>query len=372
MTFGFREGRATALIVVLLSAGCASWRSAPRGDSLVLGEPVVLEDRDLVWSIAFDPRGDGVAYVHLAADGYRLARWARGPGGWAQRWDVPVSPVEWDAETVELSPKGLVAVVSRDGVLRTFDDATGARQKELATGQPLVSLAFSADGELVAVGSADGRISVFAPPELARVAELQAHQGEVRGLAFAPDGTLYSGGWDRAVQAQVLVASYGERVLEVRRRRQLEGFVNDVSVDPRGATLGVALSASPAQRTLEVYLKEKRGEVEPERDQDCAALVDAASLEVSARLGGHRGVVATAAVGGAPGVLASGGWDRRLRVRDPRQEQPEAREFGGAIRRVRFSAEGSLLAVAAWTPVVLSRGGHSKPAAVLLPVALPR
>ena len=51
------------------------------------------------------------------------------------------------------------------------------------------------------MGSAQGLVSVLSVPGLAFGAEARLHVGPVSALAFAPDGTLYSGGWDGHVRA---------------------------------------------------------------------------------------------------------------------------------------------------------------------------
>jgi hypothetical protein len=46
------------------------------------------------------------------------------------------------------------------------------------------------------------------------------------------------------------------------------------------------------------------------------------------------------------------------------------RSFAWLVRRVRFSPDGHLLGVAAWTPVNALNEGDSEPSVVLYPVAL--
>jgi len=53
------------------------------------------------------------------------------------------------------------------------------------------------------------------------------------------------------------------RALEPRARMAFEAYVNDFSLDRAGRLLGVAFSEEKAQRTREVYLREKRQEAEP-------------------------------------------------------------------------------------------------------------
>jgi WD40 repeat protein len=153
------------------------------------------------------------------------------------------------------------------------------------------------------------------------------------------------------------VSSTSPRLLARARRWVFQGSVNDVTVDAKGAVLGLALSELKAQRTKDVYDREKRREVEPEREWDCAARVDAKTGLVLEQLRGHRGVV------------VSGGWDREVRLHRPGGDQVE--RFGWAVRRVRFSRDGSVVTVAAWTPQNPLGDHQSDPAAVVYEAVVP-
>lgn len=157
-------------------------------------------------------------------------------------------------------------------------------------------------------------------------------------------------------------------VLVPRADFSFEEHVNDVTVDAKGERLGVALSEEPAQRTKNVYEREKKGIVEPPSPHNAAALVDAATGKVLRKWMDHAGVVATAAISPDGRSLASGGWDKRLFLFTESQAAPVAkRKFGWSVRRVRFSPDGRRVGVAAWTPQ-LATGGESDPSAALFNV----
>lgn len=151
--------------------------------------------------------------------------------------------------------------------------------------------------------------------------------------------------------------------VERARRFTFEASVNDVSVDRSGKVLALALSEAKGERTRDVYEREKRKEVEPERTWDCAARVDAMSGKVLEQLHGHRGVVSTAALSPDGRTVVSGGWDKRVVLH--RAMEPQVEAFGWAVRRVRFSRDGRLVTVAAWTPQNPLGDHQSDPAAVV-------
>ncbi len=158
-------------------------------------------------------------------------------------------------------------------------------------------------------------------------------------------------------------------VLAPRTGFTFEAHVNDVTLDAAGRRLGVAFSEPKAERNRTVYEREKKGLVEPPAEWNAAALVDAASGQVLRKWTAHRGVVASAGISPDGRSLASGGWDKQLYVWREGQELPVAeRKFGWSVRRVRFSPDGQLVGVAAWTPQKAVGNQESDPAAALFPV----
>ncbi|RKI58889.1 hypothetical protein D7X55_26555 [Corallococcus sp. AB049A] len=169
------------------------------------GEPTVLNRKDFIWALDFAPTGHRVAYTRLGDKAYHVSIWdltSGYAGAPVMRADPSVNAQQYDLEGVALSPDGArVATVSRSGAVQLFDAATGAQVAVLATEEPLVSVAFHPDGQWLAVGSAAGLVSLLSVPQLGFGAEARLHSGPVSALAFAADGTLYSGGWDGHVRA---------------------------------------------------------------------------------------------------------------------------------------------------------------------------
>lgn len=502
-------------VEVTPSAVLAQLHSQPdghvQGTPVQLGAPVVLNAEDFVYDARLSPDAKSVALARLGLKGYFLSVYSLRPQPPTRLADVAINAYEFDVEMLDFSPDGaLVATVSRDGAVRLFDAATGRAVAGWLTDEPLVSLGMHPSGRWLAVGSARGLITVLALPSLTHVAELRGHADEVRGLAFAPDGTLFSAGWDKRLvtwsldetsapsssirahadkksgllifrtvlngqasanvtvdarlpmtvvqgslaqsagievtalsQTTTISTAYGPQIAKVAQGQRLsfkgltfehvevavcdaclpspavqavlgasllerltfatddatnevvltahpkaatvsqggltlrptatvtfEAFINDLSIDARGQTLGVALSSSKALRTREIYEREKRNEPAPANPWDCGAFVDARTGEVLEKHGPHgTGIVATAGISPDGQSLVLGAWDNHLVLASRgRKAAIETKRLGWSPRRVRYSRDGRWLVVAAWTPQNPLGDHQSAPAAVVYEV----
>jgi WD40 repeat protein len=196
------------------------------------------------WTSTTRPAHDG---------GVRTLAWATGPptlvtAGWDKRvriWNtrswtcsaLALDQVAVPAMVVLLPPENYLAVAAGAQVLlcnRPPEDAALGLQKgstTLAASSPVVCLAASPDGTLLAVGDRHGDIILWNPHTASRQPALSCG-GVVFAVAFTPDGrTLLSAGADGLV-----------RVWHVESRRELHSYrwhknwVTCLAVAPDGMT----------------------------------------------------------------------------------------------------------------------------------------
>ncbi len=250
--------------------------------------------------------------------------------------------VSLDARLPALVVRGALAQAAGIDVLRLTDTVTiqtalGSQVARVARGRTLAVKGLTFRNVDVAVCDAcvpAEAQAVFGGPALERVDT--AFDEVTQELVFTAKA-----------EALDLEAS-STQTLALERSFTLKAPVNDLALDAAGRIAGVALSETKGERTKAVYDREKKKELEPEREWDCAARVDLATGAVLEQRRGHRGVVSTAAVSPDGQTLVSGGWDKKVIVHGPTPVVDE--RYGWSVRRVRFSRDGRWLVVAAWTP----------------------
>jgi WD40 repeat protein len=170
--------------------------------------------------------------------------------------------------------------------------------------------------------------------------------------------------------AQGVAMTPGAVMFVVEQTSTLPGPANDLDAS-HGRAL-VTFSQDKAERSFDIHDHERKGSFPPPSATSGAALVDVVTGAIGQRyVSQHLGFTVTGALSPDGKTVVTGGWDRRILVWDAETgEVVTERSFAWLVRRVRFSPDGHLLGVAAWTPVNALNEGDSEPSVVLYPVAL--
>jgi WD40 repeat protein len=191
-------------------------------------------------AVAFQPGGELVAAGNnLAAANVSL--WDAGTGEAGRTLEQHAGPVR----ALQFSPDGSVLAVAVESAGRgaplvyLYDGANGQVVRTLGETEEMAaatSLAFAADGALVAAGSSLGHIEMWDVASGELVHRLEGHEGGVQVVAFSPNGrTLASGGVDGAGRLWDVESGRFLRALE-----RHEGAVNGLAFRPDGYLLFTA------------------------------------------------------------------------------------------------------------------------------------
>jgi WD40 repeat protein len=227
-----------------------------------LAKAVRILDAHKEWVVNLDLARDGTAFISGDDAGHVIV-WDRESAAISKRWTVK----GW-AYAVALSPDKKQACVgerfpvvfdsARHAGLKLWNATTGELQKDIA--EPfkktlLASAAYSADGQLLAVGrggeidGTNGKVALLDPATGKLLADLTpGHLNGLTDLAFHPDGRhLASTGRDTTVriwdtQAKKLVAEVGKP-----RGGQFKDWFHAVSWSADGRWLAAADMAGAVQ-----------------------------------------------------------------------------------------------------------------------------
>ncbi|KAG8912643.1 hypothetical protein FRC00_004068, partial [Tulasnella sp. 408] len=227
--------------------------------------------------------------------------------------------------SVAFSPDGAVLALGyNDGTIHFLDPHTGREVLEPLTGHSntVWSVCFSSDGKLLASGSGDHTIRLWDPQTSRQLGEpLTSHSGTVYSVCFSPDGKLLaSGSEDKTIR--LWDPQTGNRVGE-----PLTGHsdtVRSVCFSPDGRLL----ASGSEDNTIRLW--------DPQTGS-----------QVGEPLTGHGDTVRSVCFSPAGNLLASGSSDATIRLWDPQtgsQVGEPLTSHSGTVYSVCFSPDGKLVA----------------------------
>jgi WD40 repeat protein len=190
-----------------------------------------------VTSVAFSPDGRLLACASEGRWFGHEVMWVK--GGEVQLWDVPAARLKLalgksrtEKEGLAWSPDGkLLAVASADNAVRLWDPASGQPHRSVLRHKGVRAVAFSPDGQGLATGGADG-VKVW---DLETMKPRQSFPAdEVTSVAFAPAGDKLAAGSLSSVLLYDAVRGKREAVLE---KVPSNSGVSNVAFSPDGSIL---------------------------------------------------------------------------------------------------------------------------------------
>jgi cytochrome c len=199
------EGHTAPIVALAVSPdgktlASASWDRTVRLWPLAGGPPRVLEgNRQNVNGVAFLPDGSAVVSVGYDAT---LRIWPlRGGGGGANAGAPTVVDLPTPLNAVVVAPDGEILCAGADGKVYVLSPAGRLRAAIQAGPTPIIALAISPNGALVAAAGVRGAVAVIDRAERKVVRTLVGPGLPVWSAAFFPDNrTLLTGGADRIIR----------------------------------------------------------------------------------------------------------------------------------------------------------------------------
>jgi WD40 repeat protein len=264
-----------------------------------------------------------------------------------------------------------------DGMVRLWDPTTGAERSPLAGfGERIFAVAVSPDGRFLATGGSAGAVRLLERKSGAVYHMLTWHDGGVTTLAFSPDGrTLASGGRDGHIRLWEVESGQPQRTLLGRFR-----VIDSVSFSPDGRLLaaGTVEEDRPDAQGMREIAALRVWKLTGEEDgrlvahasiyrfatlgftADSRTIIvggtnggirawDLATGNLQRRLGWHDAKVSSLTLSATGQALASGGYDRTVRLWDMLSaRQTTTLQTAFPIFAVAFSPDGRTVAAGGW------------------------
>jgi WD40 repeat protein len=226
---------------------------------------------------------------------------------------------------LEFTPDGKTLIVAiADQTVHVWPWADAKDQKKLTpptqgfVEQPLLSVAVSPDGALLAFSGESKSVFIFSRTESRLVAELPGHEDVVAGLEFSPDSkTLASSSFDKSIKLWDSISWKEKRSLSGHT-----GWVFAIAYSPDG----MSLASASYDKTIRVW--------------------DVQSGELKTTLKDHTAGIRSVAFSPDGRKIVSGGSDRVLRLWDAAEGKVLLTMKGhkSAIRSVAYSPDGKFVA----------------------------
>jgi WD40 repeat protein/serine/threonine protein kinase len=277
-----------------------------------------------VFALAFSPDGrmlasggGGAVVKFWEADSLRPIRTMIQPGNQTPvvqqifSWDAPMGAPVF---SISFSADGRFFSADCRSGLEIGDALSGQWLRHFPGGDKAIFAPPDGKRLLGVVGVPPEKLAWFDPAEATPLTNWPA---AVYGFALSPDGRFLA-----SYERPLLIVRDLEKNLEIARFRP-GGYITDLAFSPDGRSLGLCLM-----------------------NEGCVELWNVAPWECRGRLSRHPGRVQCLAFSPDSRWVASGGYDRMVRLWDV-NERREIRRFVGhraAIRAVAFSPDGKRLA----------------------------
>ncbi|GHC73291.1 hypothetical protein GCM10010507_60620 [Streptomyces cinnamoneus] len=301
--------------------------------------------------VSVSPDGHRLATVSVDAPGPGSAEGTAGGAPGAGIWDLDAGRMTMPLSArqtplaVAFTPDGrMLAIGDADGLVSLWD-ANGRRQNAALTGHSdaVSALAFSPDGRTLASAGTGGTVRLWNMASRQTEATLTGHTQAVLALAFSPDGRLLAtAGEDRTTRLWDTRSHRSKTILSANA----DATPRTLAISPDGRTLATrsangqvqlldmnshrAIAAFPGQpaTTWAVAFSPDGRLLATAGSSGDIRLWDAATHRRTQTLTGHTGVIKTLAFSPDGHTLASGSADRTIRLWDTSSHRTTANLTG--------------------------------------------